>query len=131
VTCDCSVDIDEGPRCSSEKTRKARKKHWCIECKDDIAVGERYMHEWGIDADGDPYSYRTCLLCHRIREHYCPCGWFWGGLAETLEDCIGFNYVTGPDDDDDDPWFDGDVPVATPKPRLVARGADGSQDGGT
>ncbi|MBW2672482.1 MAG: hypothetical protein JRD89_03580 [Deltaproteobacteria bacterium] len=128
MTCDCSVDVDCGPRCSSEKTRTARKQHRCIECLEPIEPGERYVNEWGLDYEGDPYSYHTCVLCHRIRRHYCPSGWFWGMLAEHLEDCIGFNYLTGPDDEDDDPWFDGDVPVATPKPRLAAGGQGGSAD---
>ena len=120
MTCDCSADVDELPRCSNEATRTARKKHDCIECGDTIGPGEGYMHEWGIDSEGCPYCYRTCLPCHRIRTHYCPWGWYWGGLAEQLEDCIGFNYVTGPDpDQDDDPWFDGDVPVGKPKRDLV------------
>jgi len=112
MTCDCSADVDEVPRCSSEKTRVARKEHTCIECEEVIAVGDRYVNEWGLSYEGCPYSYHTCVPCHRIRLHYCPSGWYWGELAEQLSDCIGFNYVTGPDDEDDDPWFDGDVPVA-------------------
>jgi hypothetical protein len=112
MTCDCSVDCNEPPRCSTEATRTARKRHTCIECRESIAPGERYVDESGIDYAGTPYRFSTCTPCHRIREHYCPNGWWWGELAETLKDCIGFDYVTGPSDDDDDPWFDGDVPVA-------------------
>jgi len=48
----------------------------------------------------------------RIRDHYCSGGWLIGGLAEQIEHCIGFDYREVPDQDgEDDPQFDGGVPV--------------------
>ncbi len=112
ITCDCSVDVDEPWRCFVATKRKARKRHTCVECEEPIVPGERYVEEKGIDYEGTPFRYHTCILCHRIREHYCPYGWYVGGLREQLMECIGFDYVTGPDEDDDDPFFDGDVALS-------------------
>jgi len=90
ISCDCSCDDGEMPRCSDEAIRKARKPHECCECHETIVPGKQYEDATGIDCDGGAYHYRTCLPCKRIREHYCPSGWFGGCLAETIMDCIGF-----------------------------------------
>jgi hypothetical protein len=92
ISCDCSVDCDEPCLVCCEVTRKARKEHRCCECRETIRVGQRYVEETGIDYDHDPFCYRTCLPCHAIRERYCPGGWCWGDLAQTIYDCLEFDY---------------------------------------
>lgn len=107
VSCDCSADVDERDRCSSRTIRKARKPHVCLECDEEIKVGQQYEEYTGIDSDGDPYRYYTCIGCANLRQKYCPYGWYWGGLAEQLMDCLGFDYRTPPGeiecDEDDGP----------------------------
>ena len=110
ISCDCSCDDFDSDRCASLVIRKARKTHECCECQKPIRPGQQYEDATGIDSEGEPYRYRTCLPCKRIREHYCPSGWLWGCLAETLMDCIGFDYREVPTGDGGE--FDGDVAVA-------------------
>lgn len=112
ISCDCSVTDWDSNRCSSFAIRKARKQHECCECHEPIKVGQQYEDARGIDHDGGPWHYRTCLPCMRIREHYCPHGWLWGFLAETIQECIGFDYREVPEGDDE--VFDGDVELAKP-----------------
>lgn len=110
IQCDCSADHDEECRCYLPRRIVARKEHLCCECRVPIARGQRYLRETGIDPDGDPFSYATCMPCAAIREHYCPKGWVWGGLAEQIEECIGWDYREDPPEDNDE-RFDGNVPV--------------------
>jgi len=107
ISCDCSCDDGEMPRCSDEAIRKARKPYYCCECQETIKRGQQYEDATGIDHDGRAYHYRTCLPCSRIRKHYCPSGWIWGELAEAVYDCIGFDYREVPTGDGGE--FDGDV----------------------
>jgi hypothetical protein len=102
IQCDCSVEDGELPRVARCKERMARKPHKCCECCEDIVPGQRYRYESGIDCEGSAYDYKTCLPCARIRDRYCPRGWLWGELADTIAECIGFDYRRLPDDDDDD-----------------------------
>ena len=41
------------------------------------------------------------MACYLIRDHYCASGYVFGGLRETISDCLGFDYLD-PDDDDDE-----------------------------
>lgn len=112
IQCDCSCDCDEMPRCQTTTTRRARREHQCCECYDTIVRGERYCELKGLDYDGDPFIHRTCLPCERIRQQYCPSGYYIGGLAEQIEPCIGFDYREAPDQGEpDNPEFDGGVSV--------------------
>lgn len=111
IQCDCSVDCDEPARCYSDRNIIARKEHVCIECRATIKRGERYKREKGIGFQGDTFSYATCMPCARIRAHYCSNGWIWGDLADTIQECIGWDYREDPPDDEHDPQFDGNVPV--------------------
>ncbi len=120
IDCDCSVDVDEPVRFVEHRIVRARKQHECCECQEPIKVGERHHVESGVGYDGDHYRYRTCVTCMRIREHYCGGGWIWGGLADQLYDCIGFDYRTVPEGDGG--VFDGDVPLAPPAGRAALRG---------
>lgn len=94
ISCDCSVDRSdfEAVRCLTVTIRKARKQHECCECQEPILPGQRYEDTTVIDHDGYPDRFRTCLPCMNIRKHYCPHGWVWGQLAETIHECIGWDY---------------------------------------
>lgn len=94
ISCDCSVDSSdfEAARCTLVTIRKARKKHECCECDVPILPGKKYEDTTGISNDGDPFQFRTCLPCSNIRKHYCPSGWIWGELANTIYECLGWDY---------------------------------------
>lgn len=96
--CDCSVDHDAMPRVQDSTIRRARKPHTCVECGRTIAPGERYEVYSGIGHDGDPFRDSTCLGCYRIRERWCAGGWFRGGVAEQVQECLGFDYRDDPDE---------------------------------
>jgi hypothetical protein len=96
INCDCSCDEGESVRCHSDVIRKARKEHECCECGESIRPGQKYEDATGIDGEGESYQFRTCLTCKAIREHYCPHGWMWTCLAETIQECLGFDYRTLP-----------------------------------
>ena len=91
---------------------------FCCECGRWIRPGEKYHAASGIHPDHldgwDDYYYDdattpeqenhrqfydTCLGCKRIADRFCSGGYVLGGLAEQMEDCIGFYY---PDDTGDD-----------------------------
>ena len=93
--CDCSTDDFESPSCYRQLTRKARKEHECCECGEAIVVGQKYEETTGVWA-GDPERYRTCLPCARIRDTYCAHGYIHMMLRETIQECLGFDYVTWP-----------------------------------
>jgi len=104
IECDCSVDSSEyeAARCFATAIRKARKRYSCCECHETIEPGKRYEHVTGIDCDGDAFGFRTCLPCAAIRKRYCPHGYIWGDLAETIKPCIGFDYRLPPSEIPDD-----------------------------
>jgi len=99
IHCDCSVDDYDPPRCYLETVRTARKDHSCCECGKQIKTGEKYEEVTGI-WDGHPDRHRTCIICVRIRSHYCPNGFLFGELRETLFECLGFNYTEVPEEDE-------------------------------
>jgi hypothetical protein len=125
ISCDCSVDVDEPCRVWVEIRRKARKEHKCVECREAIRAGQHYVEETGIDAERSPFRYRTCAPCYAIRERYCPGGFIWGDLADTIWDCLGFDYrkVPGADCEDDAEAIDEEDAerVRAHKAKLVAR----------
>lgn len=81
----CPLSNDgEGPSCSSVKTRTARKEHRCYECRETIPAGVKYEYVSGI-WDGRADSYKTCLSCVEIRQHFaCSGGWIYGELWSQL-----------------------------------------------
>ena len=105
IQCDCSVDDGdyEEVRCSTVTIRKARKQHECCECQQPIVPGKKYEETTVINHDGYPDRFRTCLPCAAIRAHYCPHGWIWGCLAETIMDCLGLDYRLPASEIPDDP----------------------------
>ena len=53
---------DETWEWTSERIVRAGKPHKCCECADTIKVGEQHEYMVG-KADGEFYTYRTCLFC--------------------------------------------------------------------
>lgn len=92
--CDCSVYDYENPAFFREETPVARKAHKCCECDGEIKPGQKYHKAVGF-WDGEFQTWCTCWLCHAIREEYCPHGYIFGGLAETIMECHGFDYRKG------------------------------------
>lgn len=99
-SCVCSYDYDPAD-VYSEKIRKARKKHTCCECGEDIHTGEKYEDVSGL-WEGHWESFKTCLPCLRIRRDVCCSSWLFGELREVIQETFGFDYVTGEYDDDDE-----------------------------
>ena len=100
INCDCSVNSDTDNAIYKAKVRRAIKPHKCCECGEVIHPGEQYER---VDAltDGQWWGCNTCLGCVRVRNHYCSGGWLHYGLAEQLYDCLGFDYRTVPEAEDE------------------------------
>jgi len=62
--CDGSAD---GPSCSTNTFRRARKDHLCCACGERIDPGHRYHFTSGI-WDGYAYSFKHCLRCWTMFE---------------------------------------------------------------
>lgn len=92
-TCDCSVDsFDyESPSFFREETPTARKTYKCCECGGEIKPGQKYHKAVGV-WDGEFQTWRTCWPCKSIRDEHCPHGYIFGGLVQTIWDCMGFDY---------------------------------------
>lgn len=100
MSCDCSAsDYDPATVCTVRMVR-ARKQHWCGECRRTILSGEQYEVVRGL-WDGSWETHKTCLGCTRIRRHFCSEGWLYGGLPGQIWDCIGFDYTVDDDEDDE------------------------------
>lgn len=101
ASCDCSwTDID-GWSVGREEMRRARTSHRCCECGDVIKPGDQYEYASGC-WDGEWSVYRTCLPCVAIRREYCPSGYIYGMLEETLRECLGFSPYMVPDCEEDE-----------------------------
>jgi hypothetical protein len=87
VCCPLQGNDGEGPSCSSRAVRKARKEHVCSECREPIPKGAKYDYASGV-WDGRPDSFKTCLLCVEIRDHFACEGWIyetlWSDLTENF-----------------------------------------------
>ena len=100
ITCDCSFEDGDPAKVENVTWRKARRVHVCCECREDIPRGVLYEHVSGL-WDQHWSTFKTCKTCTRIRDHYCPNGGEYGGLAEQIWDCIGFDYRKVPTDEDE------------------------------
>lgn len=97
LSCSCSMDVNEKTADVYLARRlKARKRHECGECGDDIEPGEVYEQVTGL-WHGHWSTHKTCRLCLLIRKDLMPCGWYFGLMREDLRECLGFDYVTGKD----------------------------------
>lgn len=101
MQCNCSVDGSDSPECYTSKMRKARKEHKCGECDRTIYKGEEYEYFSGI-WDGQASNYKTCLGCMRLRDDLCPDGFVFERLAEHIQECTGFDYLTNEWDEEDE-----------------------------
>lgn len=99
ISCDCSCDDGEYPSFFREESPVARKTHKCCECGGNIESGQKYQKEVGV-WDGEFKTYRTCWPCFLIREKYCPHGFIYEELRETIENCLGFDYTEVPEEED-------------------------------
>lgn len=69
---------------SSTTHPTARKEHRCDECDEAIPIGAKYERTEGL-WDGSWSTYKTCLSCVEIRDHFQCEGWTYGLLWEDLE----------------------------------------------
>ncbi len=65
--------------------RVARKEHHCGECRQVIAVGQRYETRAHF-YDGSARTYKTCLCCAEIRDAFFCEGWYYGCVWSDVED---------------------------------------------
>lgn len=86
VTCCPLSSNDDGDAAKFYSTaiRSARKEYRCSECDDPISRGVKHEHVTGL-WDGQFSTYRTCLSCVEIRDHFACNGWLFGCLWEDLE----------------------------------------------
>jgi len=92
ISCDCSVDVDECAEFYCESFPKAKKEHICCECRGIIPKGSSYEKVTG-KWNGEISTYKTCIPCTRIRNHYCSHGFYFTGLRDQIRECIGFDYT--------------------------------------
>lgn len=92
--CDCSAE-GEGPSALWEEWRTARKEHVCGECDEPINPGQQYEVAKGV-WNGEFYTFKTCEVCVRIRDRFCPHGFIYGEVQELVSECVGFLYASDP-----------------------------------
>ena len=84
-----TIDPCHAPTFSRKKTRKARKKHSCLECGRDILPGESYLYESGKWESGFK-EFKTCADCQSMRDtFYCGLHYFgmiWDDLRAHIKD---------------------------------------------
>lgn len=94
IHCDCSIDYDiASPEFSSSRIVKARQKHRCCECHENISVGKKYEYVSGC-WEGEFSTFKTCLRCVALRDKHCSGGFIYGGLFEQLRECMNWDPLT-------------------------------------
>jgi hypothetical protein len=83
--CPLTSNYDDAPSCTSTVTRRARKEHQCYECREVIPAGASYEYCSGI-WDGRADSFKTCLSCVEIRNHFACEGWLFGQVWSDIEE---------------------------------------------
>lgn len=78
-------DCGEEASCFREVVRTARRTHTCFECREEIKPGQRYEYASGVWGQR-PSSYKTCLSCVEIRNHFACEGFLFGQLWSDLEE---------------------------------------------
>lgn len=86
-------DDEHGPSYSTVTLPKAKKQHQCCECRLPILPGAVYENTFGL-WDG-PLSFKTCLLCAELRDHFNRDGWIYGELWEGLREGLYANMTCG------------------------------------
>lgn len=75
----------DGPEWCTTTTPVAAKDHTCCECDDGIKKGDKYEKasgSWG----GSISTYKTCLSCVEIRDHFACDGFCYGQLWSDLSE---------------------------------------------
>lgn len=103
---------DEYAVAGTDVIRRARKAHHCYECGETIAKGDKYEYATSL-YDAHWSTYRTCLSCAEIRDHFACNGFYYGRLWDDLAD----NFF--PDMKAGGPCMEGLSPAA--KARLFER----------
>ena len=85
MCCPLSGSDGDGPSVFDQSTPRAAKEHSCSECGKPIERGQRYELAKGL-WDGSWSTYRTCLLCAEIRDHFACNGFYYGQLWEDLRE---------------------------------------------
>lgn len=78
------ADDGESATLSRDRVLVARKEHVCGECDEPIPVGAKYERTDGL-WDGSWSTYKTCLSCVEIRNHFSCEGWLFGAVWDDLE----------------------------------------------
>lgn len=100
ISCDCSAEGYDGPEVFREEHPTARKTYRCYECGGEIKPGQKYHKETGL-WEGRWETFRICKPCVGIRRKYCPRGYIYGNLVETIGECLGFDYREIPEEDEE------------------------------
>ena len=85
VCCPLESGDGESAELHTSSTVKAAKDHKCCECREAIRKGTRYEMVRGM-WDGSWSTYRTCLSCVEIRNHFSCNGWIYCQLWDDLEE---------------------------------------------
>ncbi len=86
VCCPLGGGDDAPASAYTQKNHRAAKDHRCSECGEVIPKGTTYEHVKGL-WDGSWSTYKTCLSCVEIRNHFaCESGWLFGELWSQLEE---------------------------------------------
>lgn len=93
MECSCvTVGLDDFARTISDKTRTARKKHKCGECRILIQPGDKYEHYTGV-FDGEIFTAKTCNDCLSLRNAFFCEGYYWeqiwNDMHEHIRECNG------------------------------------------
>ena len=77
------------------RTPRARKKHKCCECGDDIQPGDLYENFRGMFPEHDSWSqYKTCARCVNVRTDFFK-GWMFESMVDDFMEVHGFDYRDG------------------------------------
>lgn len=86
VCCPLGGGDDAPPSVFHSRVVKAAKEHGCTECAETIPKGARYELAKGC-WDGRWSTYKTCLSCVEIRDHFaCESGYLFGEVWSQLEE---------------------------------------------
>lgn len=80
-----SSDYEDGPKVFSSTIVKAAKDYKCTECHEVIAKGVKHEYACGM-WDGSWSTYRTCLSCVEIRNHFACNGWIYEQVWSDIEE---------------------------------------------
>jgi hypothetical protein len=88
--CACSVEVDQShfPSMFRARVVRSRKPHKCGECGEPMPKGT--LHELATGLFDDEFSsHRTCIVCWRMRNDLCSCGYYFGMVHQHIRECLG------------------------------------------